>query len=205
MELMRSYKRIQSGALLPQSFFSRDALIVAQELLGGVLHFGAMQLMITETEAYRWPNDSANHCYRGQTARNAPMFGPAGHAYVYLCYGIHHMLNVVTGKSGEGAGVLIRAGEEIPDLLGKEKAVKPLLLNGPGKLGKALKIDRSWSGHAFYKEGGLELRAGRAVTNMLSGPRVGIDYASLHDRSAPYRFAMAEASAVSHRNALQLI
>src|SRR6476646_9919401 len=97
------------AAILPQSFYARDALLVAEALLGMHLQRDGIVLRITEVEAYRHPNDSASHCRMGRTARNAPMWGPPGHAYVYLCYGIHCLLNLVTGQEGEGAAVLIRA------------------------------------------------------------------------------------------------
>jgi DNA-3-methyladenine glycosylase len=106
-------RKLSSPALLPQSFYARDALTVAAELLGQHIHCGEVVLRISEVEAYRWPDDTASHCRMGRTARNAPMWGPPGHAYVYLCYGMHHMLNVVTNREDEGAAVLIRACEPI--------------------------------------------------------------------------------------------
>ena len=133
--------------LLPQSFFARDALIVARGLLGKLVRRGPVTLRISETEAYRWPHDSANHCRMGRTPRNEPMWGPAGHAYVYLCFGLHHMLNVVTGAPGEGEAVLIRACEPISGLaqITARRGGKrgPALLTGPGKVGQALAIDPS--------------------------------------------------------------
>src|SRR5688572_26549600 len=102
--------------LLPQSFYARDALVVAEELLGQHIHCGGVVLRITEVEAYRHPDDSASHCRMGRTPRNAPMWGPPGHAYVYLCYGIHSMLNFVTDREGEGAAVLIRSCEPVRGL-----------------------------------------------------------------------------------------
>jgi DNA-3-methyladenine glycosylase len=90
------------GRLLSRQFYARDALDVARDLLGQEFWQGAVGLRITEVEAYRYPDDSANHCRRGLTARNAPMWGPPGHAYVYLCYGLHQMLNLVTNRDGEG-------------------------------------------------------------------------------------------------------
>src|SRR3954453_1323710 len=103
-------------AFLPQSFYARDALDVAETLLGKLLQRGEVVLRITEVEAYRHPNDTANHCRMGRTPRNAPMWGPPGHAYVYLCYGIHRMLNLVTNDEGEGAAVLIRSCEPVAGL-----------------------------------------------------------------------------------------
>ena len=90
---------------LKASFFDRDTRAVARDLLGCVLVVGQVHLRIVETEAYI-PGDSANHSYRGQTPRNAPMWGPPGHLYVYLCYGIHRLLNLVTEAEGRPAAVL---------------------------------------------------------------------------------------------------
>src|SRR5688500_13424039 len=102
--------------LLPQAFYARDALVVAPELLGKLLVHGGVVLRITEVEAYRHPGDTANHCRAGRTSRNEPMWGAAGHAYVYLCYGLHSMLNLVTDREHEGAAVLIRAAEPVAGL-----------------------------------------------------------------------------------------
>ncbi len=101
------------GRLLPRQFYARDALDVARDLLGQELWHGGVGLRITEVEAYRYPDDSSNHCRAGLTSRNAPMWGPPGHAYVYLCYGLQQMLNLVTNRDGEGAAVLIRSCEPI--------------------------------------------------------------------------------------------
>ncbi len=93
---------------LPATFYARDALDVAAELLGAQVTANGVTLRITEVEAYRFPGDTANHARMGRTPRNAPMWGPPGHAYVYLCYGLHRMLNFVTGPEGHAAAVLIR-------------------------------------------------------------------------------------------------
>ena len=192
--------------LLPQSFYARDALEVARELLGQRIHAGEVVLRITEVEAYRHPNDTANHCRMGRTTRNAPMWGPPGHAYVYLCYGMHHMLNLVTGDEGEGAAVLIRACEPVAGhaLITQRRGgqTKPSSLAGPGKIGAALALDRSHSSHCLYRSGALELREGEAPRVVLAGPRIGIDYASKEDRLAPWRLAVADSAWVSERKLL---
>lgn len=181
-------------ALLPPRFFERDARTVARDLLGALLVRGDVRLRITEVEAYCWPDDSASHCRFGRTPRNAPMWGPGGHAYVYVCYGLHAMLNVVTNPEGEGAAVLVRACEPIGglDVVRERRGGKvgPVLLTGPGKIGAALALDASWSGHPLFEPGGLELHAGEPVSETLVGPRVGIDYASPEHRDAPWRFAV---------------
>ncbi len=194
--------------LLPQSFFARDALAVARELLGCVLVHGEVQLRITETEAYRHPNDSANHCRAGRTARNEAMWGPPGHAYVYLCYGMHSLLNLVTDHEGEGAAVLIRSASLVSgaSIVRARRAIHAVdevtLLAGPGKVGQALALDPSFSGHALFERGGLEVHRGDEVLEVLVGPRVGVDYASPRDRDAPYRFADAGSRVVTRRRSL---
>lgn len=191
---------------LSQSFFARDALEVAPDLLGRHLVRGEVTLRITEVEAYCWPDDTANHCRMGRTPRNAPMWGPAGHAYVYLCYGLHRMLNVVTNAEGEGAAVLIRACEPVRGLetVRRRRGGKdgPVLLSGPGKVGAALDLETTWSGHPLFRRGELEVRAGDAVGAIVVGPRVGVDYAEPAHREAPWRFAIAGSKWVSHRSTL---
>ncbi len=141
----------------------------------------------------------------GRTARNAPMWGPPGRAYVYLCYGMHAMLNLVTNEVDEGAAVLVRAAEPVAGLetIAARRGGK-LDLAGPGKVAAALGLDTSWSHHALYDPGALELREGSPVARALVGPRVGIDYASVRDRRAPYRFADPASRAVTVRKALRL-
>ncbi len=193
---------------LTPSFFERDAKTVARELIGAHLKHEEVFLRITETEAYCWPDDSANHCYKGKTKRNQAMWGPAGRAYIYICYGLHTMLNIVTNKKGEGAAVLIRSC----DIIKGEKWVRerrshkqgPVLLTGPGKVGQALALDKSFNHHPLYRSGGLEIYQGESLKlPLLMGPRVGIEYAKEKDQKAPWRFALADSPWVSHRNKLQ--
>jgi len=185
-----------AAGLLPQSFYARDALLVARDLLGKVLRRDGVVLRITEVEAYRFPNDTANHCRAGRTERNAAMWGPPGRAYVYLCYGLHNMLNLVTDAEGAGAAVLIRACEPVaglPMIQSRRKMAsdRPVLLTGPGKVGQALALDPTWSHHPLYESGGLGVHDAPPVTAILAGPRVGIDYARPADREAPWRLATA--------------
>ena len=192
---------------LPIAFFQRDALLVARDLLGKTLHRGAVVLKITEVEAYRWPDDDANHGRSGLTPRNASMWGPAGQAYVYLCYGIHHLLNVVTGMEGEPSAVLIRSCEPLAGhetIRHRRGAVRGIqLLNGPGKVGQALGLDLSWDGHPLMEPHGLELRDAPPIASCLQGPRIGIDFAKEPSRSAPWRLACAESRWVGHRSKLR--
>jgi len=192
--------------LLPPGFYDRDALEVARDLLGKTLRRDDVTLRITEVEAYRWPGDTANHCRSGRTARNAAMWGPPGQVYVYLCYGLHNMLNLVTNPAGEGAAVLVRACEPLAGLEvvqarrgGREG---PVLLTGPGKVGAALGLDTSWSWHPLHEAGGLEVRDAEPVDRVLSGPRVGVDYADPEHVRAPWRLAVADTRWVSHPKGL---
>ncbi|MCS6799888.1 MAG: DNA-3-methyladenine glycosylase [Myxococcota bacterium] len=192
--------------MLPESFYERDALEVAADLVGKLLVRGSIVLRITEVEAYR-PGDSASHCRSGRTARNAPMWGPPGRAYVYLCYGIHSMLNLVTNRDGEGAAVLVRSCEPVSGLSALRRrrphASGTDLLTGPGRVAAALGLDPSWSGHPVFLPGGLEVRDGPPPVSLLEGARIGIDYALPIHREAPWRLADAGSAWVSHRRALR--
>jgi len=195
------------GRLLPRQFYARDALDVARDLLGQEIWHGDVGLRITEVEAYRYPDDTANHCRAGLTARNAPMWGPPGRAYVYLCYGLHQMLNLVTNRNGEGAAVLIRSCEPIAghDTIALRRGGKegPALLTGPGKVGQALGLDTSFSGHALYRPGGLEVRRGLSVADVAVGSRIGIGYAKPEHQHAEWRLAVAGSPWVSHSRQLR--
>jgi DNA-3-methyladenine glycosylase len=196
----------ETDALLPPAFFARPAVVVARDLIGRWLRHGDVVLRITETEAYPGPHDTAAHTRSGRTARNAPMWGPPGRAYVYLCYGLHHLLNLVTDTDGHGAAVLVRSCEPVAGLAlirarrgGREG---PVLLTGPGKVGQALALDTSFSHHPVTAPGGLEALHGTPATELLAGPRVGIDYAEPEHRDAPWRLAAAGTRWVSRPNGL---
>src|SRR5512145_1970499 len=126
------------GSLLPPTFYLRSVEVVARDLLGMHLHHGEVVLRISEVEAYGGADDSASHCRFGRTARNAPMWEAGGRAYVYLCYGLHHMLNIVTGPEGVGSAVLVRACEPVAglELLRHRRpgAKGAALLVGPGRV-----------------------------------------------------------------------
>lgn len=178
----------------------------ARALLGCLLVRGSVRLRITEVEAYGGPGDTASHARHGRTGRNGPMWGPPGRAYVYLCYGVHWMLNVVTGPEGEAAAVLIRGAEVEGGLatVRRRRAapVGPRLCAGPGKVAQALGLDRSFDGQDLRAPGGLELRPGPPPAGILAGPRLGIGYAAPEDRRRPWRFADAGSAAVLGRKAL---
>ena len=146
---------------LPPTFAERDAVVVAPELLNKVLVIGGRTARITEVEAYT-SDDPASHSFRGRTPRNASMFGPPGQWYVYLIYGIHHCLNLVTGPVGDGQAVLIRSVEI--------EGVDPRHTRGPGRLTRALGIDRSMDGtEAFVADDGVDPPRRPVIT-----PRIGI-------------------------------
>ncbi|WP_243317902.1 DNA-3-methyladenine glycosylase [Geothrix paludis] len=179
----------------------------ARLLLGMRLVRENVTLRITEVEAYGGPEDSASHARHGRTARNAPMWGPPGRAYLYFCYGVHWMLNVVTGPEGEASAVLIRGAEVVSGLetvLARRGAAKatPQLCAGPGKVAQALGLDRAFDGHDLLAPGGLELRPGAAPTVILAGPRLGIAFATAADQARPWRFADGDSRAVLRRAAL---
>jgi DNA-3-methyladenine glycosylase len=169
---------------------SGPVLQVAPRLLGAVLRHGDVAVRITEVEAYAGPDDPGSHAYRGQTARNAVMFGPPGRLYVYFTYGMHYCCNVVVGPPGTPSAVLLRAGEVVEghDVahLRRASASDRDLARGPARLCRALEIGR--------EENGVDLAAGpvtltprtRALpgTVISSGPRVGLRLAA--DR--PWRF-----------------
>jgi DNA-3-methyladenine glycosylase len=181
--------------------------MVARELLGQHLCREGIVLRITEVEAYGGPEDSASHARHGRTARNEPMWGMGGHAYLYFCYGMHHMLNVVTGSAGEAAAVLIRACEPVEGLaeirMRRGGLEGPALLTGPGKVAQALGLDRTFNHHPLFHAGGLELRAGSTPSGILVAARVGIDFADPRDLAAPRRFAVAGTRWVTQARSLR--
>jgi len=195
------------GLVLPRAFYRRPVTEVAVDLLGQHLCHGDVVLRVTEVEAYGGLEDSASHCRFGRTARNEPMWQAGGVAYVFLCYGVHHLLNIVTGPEEEGAAILIRACEPVAGLepIRARRGGKlegPSLLNGPGKVAQALGVDLSFNAHRLYEPGGLELREGPRPGAILRGPRVGVPYAHPDHQLAPLRFAIADCAWVSHRDSL---
>ncbi|MFF3866683.1 DNA-3-methyladenine glycosylase [Micromonospora sp. NPDC001898] len=174
----------------------------ARGLLGCRLSADGVTVRITEVEAYAGTaGDPASHAHRGRTPRNAVMFGPAGHAYVYFTYGMHWCMNVVTGPDGEASAVLLRAGEVVDGLdvarARRAAARRDIdLARGPARLCAALGIDRATYGVDLLGDGSVRLRPAdvpvpdRAVA---AGPRVGVTGA--HDM--PWRFWIAEDPTVS--------
>jgi len=176
--------------VLGRKFFDRETEIVATELLGKFLvrktGRSEIALMITEVEVYDGFKDKASHAARGKTTRNTPMFGSAGHWYVYFTYGTHWMLNIVTREEGYPAAVLIRAASAL-DSFGVPRAV----LSGPAKLTKFLKIDKKLNGLPATKKSGLwiEDRSFKVhVSRFKRGPRVGVTYAGPYWAKRKWRF-----------------
>jgi DNA-3-methyladenine glycosylase len=189
-------------APLPRSFFARPSPEVAPDLLGRLLvrHAGGETLVarIVETEAYE-EGDPASHSYRGRTPRTEVMFGPPGHLYVYFTYGMHHCMNVVTGKDGAGSAVLLRAAEPIRglDAMRHRRGVEvpDRLLAGPARLTQALDVDRTLNGVDLVAGPDLVVARGRPVERdrVVVGRRVGIRVGL--DR--PWRFAVRGSRFVS--------
>lgn len=175
---------------ISQDFFQRDTLTVARELLGKVLvrnyQGRIIKAKIVETEAYIGEEDDACHARHGRTSRNEVMWGEAGHLYVYLCMGLHNLLNIVTEEKDKPAAVLIR---KIEPLSGKDKNLKSY---GPGNLTRYLKIDRSLNGVDITKSKELYLiDDGKKINpkNIEMLPRVGIEYAKTH-KDKLWRFVL---------------
>ena len=171
-------------------------LEVAPRLLGAVLTHGDVAVRLTEVEAYDGPDDPGSHAYRGQTPRNAVMFGEPGHLYVYFTYGMHHCCNVVCGPPGTPSAVLLRAGEVVRGAetaqLRRNGAPTRDLARGPARLCQALDIGLAENG-ADLTAGPLTLELGEPVSTVSTGPRVGLRGAP--DR--PWRFWETGAPTVS--------
>lgn len=196
--------------ILTRDFFAQPTLTVARSLLGCHLvreiDGQPVRGLIVETEAYIGPEDSACHASKGRTARTEVMFGPPGYSYVYLIYGMYHMLNLVTQAEDFPAAVLIRAIEPVAGLelmrANRPPGQRPQnLTNGPGKLCRALAIDRTLNGWDVTTGQTLWLETGDTPSEaaIASGPRVGIDYARPEDQAAPWRFWLAGNRFVSRR------
>ena len=163
-----------------------DVLEVAPRLLNAVLRHGGVAVRITEVEAYDGPADPGSHAHNGRTPRNAVMFGPPGHLYVYFTYGMHHCANITVGPLGSPSAVLVRAGEVVDGLevaRARRSGTDRDLARGPARLCRALALDLSHNG-ADLRTGPVWLRQGEAPAAVRTGPRVGLRKAA--DR--PWRF-----------------
>ena len=159
---------------LPRSFYDRETVVVARELLGKCLVHSSGDLQrigrIVEVEAYVGSHDLAAHSSKGLTERTRVMFGPPGHAYVYLIYGMYHCMNVVTEREGHGSAVLLRAIEPMQNITGRTC--------GPGLLCRAMEIDQRLNAHDllsndFY----IANPPSDELFRISKGPRIGVDYA----------------------------
>ena len=166
---------------LDKDFFNRDVLEVAPDLVGKVIvrktKDGEIRERIAETEAYRGEEDTACHASKGRTKRTEILYGESGIIYVYLCYGMHWLMNVITGDKDTPQGVLIRAGEKF---------------NGPAKLTKALKIDKTFNGKPIYDNEEVWIEDDGYKCEIKTDYRVGIDYATKEYRYKPWRFIMTK-------------
>lgn len=198
---------------LPASFFARPTEVVARALLGIWLcrqtGDGLTIGRIVETEAYGGPADRASHARAGHTRRTAPMFGPVGHAYVYLVYGMHECLNAVAydERGAEAGAILLRALEPVSRVelmrARRGRAADPdsRLCSGPARLCQAMDVNRALDGHDLTAGDELWLASADEVPRegeISSGPRIGVDYAS-EWAAQPWRFWLTGNPSVSHR------
>ena len=173
-------KTTRSRLRLKRSFFGRDSLTVARELLNKIVIFHDYQGIITETEAYRQEGDPACHAARGMTARNKTMFEKAGYSYVYLIYGMYFCWNIVTESEGYGAAVLIR-GINLTQPYKKH-------LNGPGKLCRELKISKQEDGVDLIDSQNFYILDNHPCHDYIITPRIGIKKGA----DLPWRFLSKE-------------
>ena len=169
--------------------FGAPSVAVAQQLIGATILLDGVGGRIVETEAYDM-TEPASHSFCGPTLRNASLFGPPGHVYVYLSHGIHWCLNFVCRENGHGAGVLIRAIEPLSGLAlmqqRRRTADARLLCSGPGRLGQALALSRAHDGLSLG-DAPFQLSGPGAPQELVAGPRIGISKAM----EVPWRFGLA--------------
>ena len=189
---------------LSRLFYQQSTLDVARQLLGKYLvrkhQDGTTVGRIVETEAYVGPEDRACHASRGRTARTRIMFGPAGYAYVYLVYGFHNMLNIVTEAVDFPAAVLIRAVEPVQGVelmrTRRQTEQQQNLASGPGKLCQAFAIDRKLNGDDLCGKVLYLEHRGEPVSQVVTTPRIGVDYAGPW-KDKPWRFLIKDNEFVS--------
>lgn len=192
--------------LEPSFYYRKSVTTIARDLLGKALITNVKGQVssgiIVETEAYSW-KERGCHAYNGRkTQRNEVMFDAGGKAYVYLCYGMHHLFNVVTNREGIAEAVLVRAVEPLHgiDIMVKRRGDVPLqqLTSGPGKLTRALGIDRSWNGKVLWNDDVWIEDIGKKVSarQLDISKRIGIDYAG-EDANLLWRFSIRDNKWVS--------
>ena len=160
---------------LPYEFYHRPCDVVARELVGKMIVCGHIQLRISETEVYWGEGDTACHAHKGKTKRTEVLWHDAGTIYVYLCYGMHWMLNIVTGDENDPQAVLIRACTEAP---------------GPGKLTKKLGITGEYNRKSILETPDFWIGDDGFRCEITAAPRVGIGYASQEDQDRLWRFVL---------------
>jgi len=164
--------------ILNKEFFLQDAVSLALKLLGKTIvrtfdDGSEMHFIITETEAYLGEEDLACHACKGRTPRTEIMYAEGGHIYVYLIYGMYWMLNIVSGPKNHPEAVLIRGLREV---------------NGPGRVGKILQLDKSFYGENLNSSPRLRIEDGPEIKSYSSSPRIGIDYAGEYWKNKLWRF-----------------
>ena len=167
---------------LNYDFYKQDALTVAQRLLGKILvrrweDGSETRYVITETEAYLGEEDLACHASKGRTKRTEVMYSEGGLVYVYLIYGMYWMLNVVTGTNNDPQAVLIRGIDKI---------------TGSGKVGRELKLDKSYYGESLMVSNRIWIENAPDISDFISAPRIGIDYAGEIWKEKPWRFILCQ-------------
>jgi DNA-3-methyladenine glycosylase len=183
--------------IIKKDFYAQNTLVVARKLLGKKLvreiDGTVLSGMIVETEAYCGEADSACHAHRGRTPRNAIMYGNPGHAYVYFTYGMHYLINVVTGVEGQPNAVLLRAVLPLTgrdEMQARRKRSGSELTNGPAKLCQAFGIDKSLNGWDLTRGEELWVEDYKNIQakSIIATPRIGIDYAEKEHKEALWRF-----------------
>lgn len=173
-----------AGTLLPSEFFAGENTVnIARELVGCVLcrrfeDGSVVRWVLTETEAYDGPQDRACHAHKGRTARTEVLFGQPGRCYVYLCYGVHWLLNFVTGPVDYPAAVLVRGAGQVM---------------GPGRVTRALQIDKSLNTLPLSKTNAIWVEARRQAVDpsrIVAAARIGVAYAGEDWANRPYRFTL---------------
>jgi DNA-3-methyladenine glycosylase len=157
-------------------FYKQNAVDVAKDLLGKKIVFGEKQGIITETEAYRGEDDPASHGHRGVTKRNAAMFSSPGNLYIYICYGIHHCLNIVVEEEGQAAAVLVRSIK-----------ADNIIINGPGKVCRYLNVSMQHNFKSLLNGNDIYITQSLIPNKVLAASRVGISKA----RDKLWRFIMS--------------
>lgn len=194
-----------AGRAWTRAELATDPLVVAPALLGSTLTHGPVTLRLTEVEAYRGADDPGSHGYRGPTPRTAVMFGPAGHLYVYLSYGVHWCANVVCGEDGTCAAVLLRAGEVVAgheEVAARRAGIRPRdHARGPGRLTRSLGLDGSDDGAVLVGPGADPVLRHPEVPvdpdAVRTGPRVGVSGPGGDGQRHPWRYWLVGEPTVS--------